>query len=81
MISITATTLAAKYGLASDLPIYSAAVKRWPHLVSIPDARTFCQQLGNLQGVIDGLTIMDTLRIGNVANGGRWEDDLLPEGH
>lgn len=70
-------SIAANPIVASDLPIYSTVVRRWPHLAHIQDARSFCRHLSYLQGVIDGLTVMDTLRIGNVANGGRWEDDPL----
>lgn len=56
---------------ASALPIYDRAVARYPHLSTIKDAKTLCQNLCRLAAVAT-ISPVEYWRIADVANGGKW---------
>ncbi len=61
---------------ASSLPIYDAAVERYPHLKSIQDAMHFCTALCSLAAVNE-IKVREYDAIARVANGELWPNCLL----
>lgn len=59
---------------AKDLPIYSRAIARYPHLAEVMDAKTFCINLCRLAAV-ETITPVEYWAIGAVANGMEWLDE------
>lgn len=57
---------------ASNLPIFERAVERFPHLIAVKDAKTFCQNLCRLEAV-QSITPDEYWCIARVAEGGPWE--------
>ncbi len=58
---------------ATDLPIYERAVKRFPHLAHIRDAKHFCAALGRLAAV-EEITAQEYYKIAMVASGYMWPE-------
>ena len=58
---------------ANTLPVYDRAVARFPHLCTIPDAKTFCQQLCRFVA-LPTITAAEYMQIAAVANGGEWRE-------
>lgn len=56
---------------AKNLPIYELAVKRYPHLAWIADAKHFCETLCRLAAV-PGIKPVEYINVARVANGGKW---------
>lgn len=56
---------------ASTLPVYDRAIAQYPHLRTIPDAKTFCRQLCRFVA-LPTITVAEYTQIAIVANGGEW---------
>lgn len=56
---------------ANLLPVYERAIKHYPQLATIKDAKTFCRELCYL-AAIPTITAQEYMRVAAVAEGGKW---------